>query len=137
MAGSEMSQTKTSSAIEAELLDVTHRLLQAIAARDWATYESLCDPSLTCFEPESLGHLVHGLPFHRFYFDLESNATPRNTTICSPHVCIINDTAIVCYTRLTQQIGATGQPVTAAAYETRVWQRQNGAWRMMHFHRSE
>lgn len=131
-----MSHNKTSPQIEADLLDATHRLLQSIASHDWATYESLCDPSLTCFEPESLGHLVQGLPFHRFYFDLDSDASRRNTTICTPHIRIIGDTAIVCYSRLTQSLDAAGQPITVAAYETRVWQRQNGAWRMVHFHRS-
>ena len=34
----------------AELMAVTQRLLDAIATKDWETYESLCDPGLTCFE---------------------------------------------------------------------------------------
>ncbi len=29
----------------------------------------ICDPGLTCFEPEALGNLVEGMDFHRFYFE--------------------------------------------------------------------
>ena len=52
-----------------ELLDLTQRLLDSIAGGDWETYVSLCDPALTCFEPETMGHIVEGLDFHKFYFD--------------------------------------------------------------------
>lgn len=29
----------------------------------------MCDPSLTCMEPESKGQIVEGNEFHKFYFD--------------------------------------------------------------------
>jgi calcium/calmodulin-dependent protein kinase (CaM kinase) II len=127
---------KSLQATESELLDATRRLLDAIAAQDWATYESLCDPSLTCFEPEARGQLVEGLPFHRFYFHRPGDGAPRHTTICSPHVRVIGDSAVVCYSRLTQTTDAAGQSVTYATQETRIWQRQAGGWRLVHFHRS-
>jgi hypothetical protein len=44
-----------------EVLALTERLLGAIAAGDWATYEELCAADMTCFEPEARGHLVEGL----------------------------------------------------------------------------
>ncbi len=56
--------------------------------------------------------------------------------MASPHVRIIGDTAIVSYIRLTQRVEATGDPKTFASEETRVWQKQNGAWKHVHFHRS-
>ncbi len=34
-----------------DLLQLTRRLLTSIAERDWATYQELCDPALTAFEP--------------------------------------------------------------------------------------
>src|SRR5262249_52455615 len=38
-----------------ELLRLNQRLLDSIANADWKTYEELCDPTLTCFEPEANG----------------------------------------------------------------------------------
>lgn len=131
-----MADSKKLDAAKAEVLVLTQRLLDAIAARDWATYESLCDPTLTCFEPEARGHLVEGLPFHQFYFELPAGGGPRRTTISSPHVRVIDDVAIVSYVRLTQSTDTSGQLATSETEETRVWQRQAGAWRLVHLHRS-
>ena len=119
-----------------ELLRLNQQLLESIVTGDWNTYQKLCDPTLTCFEPEARGHLVEGLPFHRFYFDLGAASGQRNTTMASPHVRLMGDTALVNYVRLTQRTGPDGAPVTVPMEETRVWQRQSGAWKHVHFHRS-
>lgn len=124
------------SAIESELLALNQRLLDSIAAGDWATYQSLCDPTLSAFEPEGGGHLIEGMPFHEFYFNLAAPSTPRNTTMSSPHVRVMGDAAVVAYVRLVQKLDAAGQPQTVATEETRVWQRQASGWRHVHFHRS-
>ena len=34
------------------LVSLTQQLLDSIATNDWSTYSRLCDPQLTCFEPE-------------------------------------------------------------------------------------
>ncbi len=120
----------------AELLKLSQELLNSIAAGDWEKYAKLCDPSLSCFEPEARGHLVEGMAFHRYYFDLQPSTSPRNNTIASPHVRVIGDTAIVCYVRLTQKLDGSGNPVTVATEETRIWQKQPQGWRHVHFHRS-
>src|SRR5438874_1220192 len=102
-----------------ELLQLNQRLLDSIAAADWTTYESLCHGQLTCFEPETGGHFVVGLPFHKFYFDLGAGSQPRTTTMASPHVQMLGaDAAIVCYTRLVQRVDPSDGPVTARSMET-------------------
>ncbi len=120
----------------AELLDLNRRLLESIAAADWATYSELCDPTISAFEPEARGHLVEGMDFHRFYFDLGAIDGPQQTTISAPHVRLLGETAVVSFTRLVQRLDAEGRPVTACFEETRVWHRRNGRWRHVHFHRS-
>src|SRR5262249_5953677 len=123
-------------AVTQELLRLTQRLLDCIARAGWATYEELCDPSLTAIEPESRGQLVEGLPFHRFYFNLGGAKGEHNTTIASPHVRVMGDVAVVSYVRLNQRVDGQGAPRETAVAETRVWQRQGGRWRHVHFHRS-
>lgn len=119
-----------------ELLQLNQRLLDSIAAADWATYQELCDPTLTAFEPEALGHLVEGMAFHRFYFNLGGVKGGYNTTMASPHVRVLGDVAVVAYVRLNQRVGPDGAPGTSGVEETRVWQQQNGRWKHVHFHRS-
>lgn len=40
---------------EQKLISLTKDLLDSIENKDWKKYSDLCDPSLTCFEPESKG----------------------------------------------------------------------------------
>lgn len=120
---------------ENEPLALTRQLLDSIHAADWDHYERLCDPTLTCFEPEAKSHQVEGLNFHRFYFNLGPGKS--SSTITSPVVRPLGeDAAVVSYTRLVQSLDADGRPITRTFEETRVWQRVNGEWRHVHFHRS-
>ena len=121
---------------EDELIDLTRQLLDAIAQADWATYERLCDPTLSAFEPEGRGQQIEGLDFHRFYFNLGAAKTPRQTTIVSPKVRMMGEVAVVRYIRLVHSASEGDAPTSSAFEETRVWQRQECRWRHVHFHRS-
>ena len=126
-----------SNAIPQELIDRTRQLLDCIARADWETYQTLCDPTLSAFEPEASGQLVEGLDFHRYYFDLGPRKTPAHTTLCAPHVRMLgDDAAVVSYVRLIQVVDQAGASQTLRFAETRVWQRQQGQWKHVHFHRS-
>src|SRR6516164_8053040 len=92
----------------AELLLLNQRLLDSIALGDWATYQELCDPSLTALEPESRGLLVEGLEFHRFYFDLGGIRGRHQTTMVRPFVQQLGDVAVIAYVRLVQRVGGDG-----------------------------
>ncbi len=119
-----------------ELLKLNQQLLDAIVSADWPKYQDLCDPSITCFEPEALGQLVEGLSFHQFYFKLGATQGQHCTTMASPHVRVMGDVALVSYVRLNQRVGSDGTPITRSVEETRVWHKQNGKWKHVHFHRS-
>ena len=120
-----------------EILNLTQQLLDSIATADWDTYATLCDPSLSAFEPETRGCLVEGMEFHRFYFELARSEQLVNTTIVAPHVRLLDeDVAVISYISLTQTSGADESPSANRFEETRVWHRQDGQWRHVHFHRS-
>jgi ketosteroid isomerase-like protein len=123
---------------EVELLELSRKLLNSIDTGDWTTYASLCDETITCFEPEALGHLVSRLPFHKFYFDLPATATKpaKQSSIASPHVRLMGDSAVVSYVRVVQKLDSNGSPATVAAMETRVWQKTAAGWKHVHFHRT-
>ncbi len=122
---------------EENILQLNQRLLDAIAAADWATYEELCDPELTAFEPEARGQRVEGLDFHRFYFNLGKPDGARHTTMFDPRVRMLGENAaLVTCIRLVQAETPSG-PTTQRAEETRVWLRRDGHWRHGHFHRSD
>lgn len=123
-----------------ELVLLTQKVLDAIAAGDWETYAELCDPAVTCFEPESRGVLVEGLEFHQFYFrgrrEVGTGGSMQATMI-SPRVQRLGaDVAVVTYVRLIQTRDAGGGFVASRAEETRVWHRREGGWRLVHLHRS-
>jgi calcium/calmodulin-dependent protein kinase (CaM kinase) II len=119
-----------------KVLDLNERLLMSITEGDWETYTKLCDPTITAFEPEARGQLVEGMEFHGFYFDRGGIPGPHNTTICAPHVRLLDNVAVVCYVRLVQRLDDAGKPVTLRSEETRVWHCEDGVWRHVHFHRS-
>ncbi|KAI6175272.1 Calcium/calmodulin-dependent protein kinase [Aphelenchoides bicaudatus] len=127
-----------------EIVRVTQQLLDAISCKDFEAYARLCDPSMTCFEPETLGNLIEGMDFHKFYFDntLPNTSSPRqsqiHTTLLNPNVHIMGDDgACIAYVRLTQYVDKQGEARTRQAQETRVWHKRNGrGWICVHVHRS-
>lgn len=119
-----------------EILQLNQKLLDSIAKADWKLYQEMCDESLTCFEPEARGHLVEGLDYHHFYFKLGAVQGSFNTTMADPHLRLVGDIAVLSYVRLNQRQGADGKPSTSAIEETRIWQKKDGAWKHVHFHRS-
>jgi calcium/calmodulin-dependent protein kinase (CaM kinase) II len=115
---------------------LSQTLLDAIDQQDWETYTELCSNDLTAFEPESRGHLVEGMPFHKFYFDLPRGRVTKRSTISSPKVDVFGETAIITYVRLIQLKTGDEPAQEDACSETRVWVRQDDRWIHVHFHRS-
>lgn len=119
-----------------ELLTLNQKLLDSIAAADWNTYKKLCDPSLSAIEPEAPSQVVEGLEFHKYYFDLGASKNKVQTTMCQPVIHQSGNMAVIAYIRLVQKLNPQGAPITAASAETRVWEKKDGRWVHVHFHRT-
>merc|ERR1719411_2357084 len=130
----------SSIARKTDIIRVTELILDAINSGDFETYTKLCDPNITAFEPEALGNLVEGIEFHRFYFDNFSALSKSKTasvTILNPQVHLLgDDAASIGYIKVTQTLDKQGVPTTSQSEETRIWQRRDGRWVNVHFHRS-
>ncbi|KAL3877514.1 hypothetical protein ACJMK2_035211 [Sinanodonta woodiana] len=122
-----------------EIIKITEQLIASITSGDYEAYSRLTDPGITSFEPEALGNLIFGLDFHKFYFEnvFAKNNKAMNTSILNPTVHLLgDDAACIAYIRLTQYIDRNGLPVTKQSEESRVWQKKDGKWQNVHFHRS-
>jgi calcium/calmodulin-dependent protein kinase (CaM kinase) II len=120
---------------ETEIKEVLLRLLHGIRQGDVELYEELVDPELTCFEPESQGHGVKGLPFHFFFMEHTSDPGPYHLELVDPTIRVFGDTAYAAYTLLIQRKKEEGFDISRVN-ETRIFHRIDGSWKMVHFHRS-
>ncbi|MEE2686303.1 MAG: DUF4440 domain-containing protein [Planctomycetota bacterium] len=122
---------------KSRLIELSRQLLATIDEGDWEAYSSLCDPTITAFEPEGAGSLVEGMPFHEFYFQGEKGKGRHQSSISSAQVRMLGENvAVVTYVRLVQREDRRGRLSTRAFEETRLWQQQEGNWKHVHFHRS-
>ncbi len=118
-----------------EIRTTLFSLLHSIQRGDLETYRAMVSPSLTCFEPSTTGHRVEGLDFHLFM--TRNHPPPRDyhLEIVSPVIKAHADMGYASYTLLASR--ATGAGVTTTSTnETRIFEKQHGRWKMIHFHRS-
>ena len=120
---------------ERKLLDTLYLLLHAMRAGDEEFYRKHVSEDLSCFEPESQGYLVDGLPFHEFFITNFKVTGPYHLELIRPTVRVFGDTGYTAYTLIVLQ-KPDGNPVISRVNETRVWHKEDGLWRMVHFHRS-
>jgi len=130
--------TEQETALRDQAIAVNQKLLDAIMGGDWATYETLCDKTLTCLEPEAPGQVVIGLDFHKFYFAPSTGGAPKRiqTTMANIEAHVCGDLVVLAYVRLVQVAGGDGSYVTKSTAETRVWKKASSGWKHIHFHRT-
>lgn len=129
-----------------EVVEFLKKHLQSIQENDTKTYNETSAADLTLFEWWITPHRIDGLPFHEFM--MASNAE-RGTVfgaegkgksaarfdLSNLHVQRYGDTAIASYTLLVSTAAADGVKV-ASHNESRVMIKLNGAWKVVHVHKS-
>ena len=129
-----------------EIIDFLKKHLQAIQENDIKTYNETTSEDLTLYEWWITPHRIDGLPFHEFMMD--SNAgrgtvfgaegKGRSTSrfdISNLHIQNYGDTVIASYTLLISTASTDGVKVVSHN-ESRVMVKQNGAWKVVHVHKS-
>ncbi|PYE56246.1 nuclear transport factor 2 family protein [Deinococcus yavapaiensis] len=125
---------------DAEVLAFLRRHLEAIFASDWETYEATTAPDLSLYEHFVTPHRQLGLDFHRFMIEnswATTNGRAHHVSILEPHVQVLasGSVVVVTYTLVLSVAGEAGI-VHKSTNETRVLERREGEWRVVHVHKS-
>lgn len=129
-----------------EIVEFLNKHLQSIQENDVKTYTETTAEDLTLYEWWVTPHRIDGLPFHEFM--MASNAERgtvfgaegegRSSTrfdLSNLHIQRYGDAAIASYTLLVSTAAADGVKV-ASHNESRVMVKLNGAWKVVHVHKS-
>ena len=120
--------------------------LQAIQENDVSAYRETTSEELTLYEWWVTPHRIDGLPFHEFMmtsnaergavFGAEGKAKSKTRfDLANLHIQRYGDAAIASYTLMISSSSEGGVSV-AAHNESRVMAKQNGAWKVVHVHKS-
>jgi hypothetical protein len=129
-----------------EIITFLKAHLKSIQENDIQTYHKTTAEDLTLYEWWITPHRIEGLPFHEFMMTSNaergtvfgSEGTARSSTsfdLSNLHIQNYGDTAIASYTLLISTASPEGVKV-AAHNESRVMVRRNGAWKIVHVHKS-
>jgi hypothetical protein len=129
-----------------EIITFLKRHLQSIQDNDPKTYNETTAADLTLYEWWITPHRIDGLPFHEFM--MSSNAergtvfgaegkgkTTSRFDLSNLHIQQYGDTVIASYTLLISTASAEGVKV-ASHNESRVMVKLDGAWKVVHVHKS-
>jgi ketosteroid isomerase-like protein len=130
---------------EDEILALLDRHLASIWAGDLQTYRATTAPDVTFFEWYISTQRIDGLDFHlRETAAMAEAAAARRSRgehyeiqheVLAPKVQRYGDIAILTYTLLMRYLSDTGVRHTEHN-ETRVFQRREGGWQLVHCHKS-
>lgn len=68
-------------------------------------FRKYADPALTCFEPETMGNMIVGMDFHKFYFD--HGKRDCNDTLLKEVKYITGFIMIGCFKKCSNEINLT------------------------------
>lgn len=133
--------------MDEEIRDFLLRHLQAVQENDLAAYRATTSEDLTLYEWWVTPHRLDGIPFHEFMMSANAargtvfgaeGATEKARTrfdLSNLHIQRNGDTAVASYTLLVST--ATPEGVKVAAHnESRVIVKLDGAWKIVHVHKS-
>jgi hypothetical protein len=122
---------------ETEIWAFLHRHLQSVFTRDVDAYKATTSAELSLYEWFVTPHRQDGLDFHLFMVehDWAGAAADFRYDLLEPRLQLFGDTAIVSYTFLLT-VAKNGAVEHRTHNESRVLIKENGAWNVVHVHKS-
>ena len=124
---------------ETDILAFVRRHLEAVFGGDWETYQATTAPDLTLYEHFVTPHRQEGLDFHRFMIEHNwaTSGRDHHVSMLEPRVQLLagGAVAVVSYTLLVSVAG-DGGVAHRSSNETRVLEKWEGGWRVVHVHKS-
>jgi hypothetical protein len=133
--------------MDTEIHDFLLKHLGGIMKNDIASYHETTAADLTLYEWWVTPHRIDGLPFHEFMMTAneargsvfgaedQGQKAPSRFDLSNLHIQRYGDTAIASYTLLISTALPSGVRV-ASHNESRVMVKQDGAWKVVHVHKS-
>ena len=123
---------------EAEIWEALHKHLRSVFERDPETYRATTAEDLSLYEWFITPHRQDGLPFHLFMIEhgaMLGGGGAYRYDLLEPRLQVYADTAITSYTMMISVV-AEGGISHRTHNESRVLVREEGAWRVVHVHKS-
>jgi hypothetical protein len=122
---------------EQEIWDFVHRHLRSIFTRDVETYRATTAADLSLYEWFVAPHRQDGLDFHFFMIEHSWAGTDGDFRydLLEPRLQLYGDAAVVSYTFMLTIASDAGIRHTLHN-ESRVLVRRDGAWQVVHVHKS-
>ena len=128
-----------------EIHEFLLRHLGTVMQNDVAAYIETCTEDLTIYEWWVSPHRIDGIPFHEFMmganekrgtvFGAEGEPAPVRFDLANLNIQRYGDTAVASYTLMISNALPEGVKV-AAHNESRVIVKLDGAWKVVHVHKS-
>ena len=122
---------------EQSVMDAVERLVSVVARCDADAYRKLVADDVSSFEFDIAPYRIDTLEFHLHLLKQSAQLpTPApRIDILTPRVRVLGNVAIASYT-LLKTVQADGKSVFRSCNESRVFEKREGTWVMVHFHRS-
>ena len=128
---------------EAEVLEITRQLIEAVYRRDLDFYRAHATEDMSAYEWFIAPARIDGLDFHLHLMGAGGMVgvdEQSRVDLLDPRVQLCGaggDVAVITFTLLvTYPESGTGKPAFYSDNQTRVLVREEGDWKMIHFHRS-
>jgi ketosteroid isomerase-like protein len=122
---------------ENEIWAFLHKHLQSVFTRDMDTYKETTSSDLSLYEWFVTPHRQDGLDFHLFMVEhgWAGTDTDFRYDLLEPRLQLFGDVAVVSYTFMLT-IAKDGAMEHRSHNESRVLVKANGAWKVVHVHKS-